>query len=198
MEISQITGAILAGGRGARMGEADKGLQLLHGKPLVSHVLARLAPQVGAVMINANRNIVAYEAFGVPVLPDEVQDFSGPLAGIQVALRHCSTRYLATSPCDTPFMPIDLVAALGEGLTAHDADIAVAVTGTCDQKMSHPVFCLLEVSLLENLNRYIAGGGRKVKAWQETLKVAEVHFAHEPAFENINTPADLQKFNAFR
>lgn len=180
------------------MGEADKGLQLLHGKPMISHALTRLAPQVGIMMINANRNIAAYEAFGVPVHPDEVQDFSGPLSGLQAALKYCSTSYLVMSPCDTPFLPLDLVAALGEGLAAHDADLAVAVTGTSNEKMSQPVFCLLKVSLLDNLNLYLAGGGRKAKAWQDTLRVAEVYFADESAFENINTPADLQKFNAIR
>lgn len=129
MNRADITGLILAGGRGSRMGNVNKGLQPFRGEPMVRHVLTRLAPQVGPLLINANRNLDAYAAFGVPVHPDRLPDFAGPLAGLQTGLSHCDTTYLVTAPCDSPFLPDDLVARLGDALEAASADLAVAVTG---------------------------------------------------------------------
>ncbi|OGB23445.1 MAG: molybdenum cofactor guanylyltransferase [Burkholderiales bacterium RIFCSPLOWO2_02_FULL_57_36] len=195
IQIDQITGLILAGGRGSRMGEADKGLQLLRGIPMALHAITRLAPQVSTLTISANRNVAAYEAFGVPVRPDEVGNFAGPLAGLQTALSYCSTEYLVTAPCDSPFLPLDLVAALGNGLSMQNADLAFAVTGINDMEQIHPVFCLLRTALLPDLNRYIGAGGRKITAWHASLCAAKVHFSNEDAFQNINTLEDLRKFD---
>src|SRR5947199_3145619 len=121
-----ITGLILAGGRGSRMGGVDKGLQNHRGVPLALHALMRLAPQVGELMINANRNLAAYESFGVPVWPDSLADYAGPLAGFLTGLEHCETPYMVTVPCDTPLFPQDLVARLAEALEREDAEIAIA------------------------------------------------------------------------
>jgi molybdopterin-guanine dinucleotide biosynthesis protein A len=192
--VEQITGVILAGGRGSRMGGVDKGLQMFRGAPMALHALMRLSPQVGGMMINANQNLGPYEAFGVPVWPDEMPDFAGPLAGLQTALAHCDTPYLVTAPCDSPFLPTDLVARLSEALTAAQADLAVAVTGTGENLQPHPVFCLLKSSLLPHLTAFLQAGGRKVDRWYGSLKVVEVAFADEDAFRNINTLEELRQF----
>lgn len=193
MDTSQITGLILAGGRGTRMGTVDKGLQVFRGAPMALHALMRLAPQVGHVMINANQNIAPYEGFGVPVWQDEMQGFAGPLAGLQTGLIHCETDYLVTVPCDSPFLPTDLVARLGEALEENDADLAVAVTGEGETRQPHPVFCLVRASLLPHLTLYLQDGGRKFDTWYSSLKAVEVHFEDENAFRNINTLDELRK-----
>ncbi len=191
MDTSQITGLILAGGRGTRMGTVDKGLQMFRGAPMALHALMRLAPQVGHVMINANQNIAPYEGFGVPVWQDEMQGFAGPLAGLQTGLMHCETEYLVTVPCDSPFLPTDLVARLAAGLEAGNADLAVAVTGEGETRQPHPVFCLARASLLPHLTLYLQEGGRKFDKWYASLTAAEVHFDDENAFRNINTLDEL-------
>ena len=112
IDTKDITGLILAGGRGSRMGGVDKGLQNHLGMPLAMHALLRLGPQVGEIMINANRNLGAYEAMGVPVWPDTLPDYAGPLAGFLAGLEHCETPYLVTVPCDSPLFPDDLVQRL--------------------------------------------------------------------------------------
>ena len=126
MGIAEITGLVLAGGRGSRMGGVDKGLQNHLGMPLAMQALLRLGPQVGALMINANRNLGAYESMGVPVWPDAQLDYPGPLAGFLAGLEHCETPYLVTVPCDTPNFPTDLVARLAAALQAEGAEIAIA------------------------------------------------------------------------
>lgn len=191
-----ITGLILAGGRGSRMGGIDKGLVPLAGKPMVAHVLERLSPQVQRLLINANQNQDTYAAFGAPVWPDAMPDFAGPLAGLQTGLMHCETPYLVTAPCDSPFLPTDLVARLAQALQTQDADLAVAVTGEGATRQPHPVFCLAKASLLPHLTAFLEGGGRKVDRWYATLRVAEVHFADEAAFRNINTLAELREHDA--
>lgn len=191
-----ITGLILAGGRGSRMGSIDKGLVPLAGKPMVAHVLERLAPQVQRMLINANQNQETYAALGMPVWPDAMPDFAGPLAGLQTGLMHCDTPYLVTAPCDSPFLPTDLVARLAQALQTQDADLAVAVTGEGATRQPHPVFCLAKASLLPHLTAFLEGGGRKVDRWYATLRVAEVHFADEAAFRNINTLAELREHDA--
>lgn len=198
MQTQQITGLILAGGRGSRMGNVDKGLQLFRGAPMALHVLMRLAPQVGDVLINANQNLGPYEGFGVPVWPDAMQGHAGPLAGLQTGLLHCDTDYMVTAPCDSPFLPNDLVARLAQGLEAAQADLAVAVTagGTDGRRQSHPVFCLLKAALLPHLTDFLAGGGRKIDAWYASLAVAEVLFEDETAFRNINTVDELRRYEA--
>ena len=191
-----ITGLILAGGRGSRMGTVDKGLQPFRGMPMALHVLHRLQPQVEEVMINANQNLAAYEAFGLQVWPDAMTGFAGPLAGLQTGLMHCETPLLVTAPCDSPFLPADLVARLLHGLQTEDADLAVAVTGSGDTLQPHPVFCLVKTMLLPHLSAFLQDGGRKVDAWFGSLAVARVHFDDEAAFRNINTLEELRQLDA--
>ena len=193
MKTETITGVVLAGGQGSRMGHVDKGLQLFRGMPLAEHVLRRLQPQAGQLLINANRNLDRYRAFGVPVWPDETQGFAGPLAGIETALMHCDTEYLVTAPCDSPFLPHDLVARLGAALEENDAELAFAVTGAAERQR-HPVFCLMKSAVRSRLAAFLQQGGRKVSQWHASLHVAEVHFADEAAFSNINTLDELQSF----
>lgn len=191
---SAITGLILAGGRGTRMGSVDKGLQLFRGIPMVQHVAQRLQPQVAQLMINANRNLAQYEAICSPVWPDVMADFAGPLAGLQTGLMHCQTPYLVTAPCDSPFVPTDLVARLMAALASQNTELAVATTGTAERPQSHPVFCLVRTSLLPHLTNYLRNGGRKFDAWYATLSAAQVHFDDESAFRNINTLDELNRF----
>lgn len=187
MDHSQITGLILAGGRGTRMGTVDKGLQLLRGEPLVQHVLNRLAPQVGPLLINANHNLDEYRQFGMLVISDGLQSQEGPLAGLQAGLQSCKTEFMATAPCDSPFLPEDFIARLAAALLEREADIAVAVTGEGVQRQQHPVFCLLRTSLASHLENYLREGNRKFALWYSSLFVVEVYFEHEQAFLNINT-----------
>ena len=188
-----VTGLILAGGQGTRMGSVDKGLQTLAGQPMVQHVIQRLQPQVQQLHINANQNQTIYAEWGFPVWGDAMPDFAGPLAGLQTGLMHCTTPYLVTVPCDSPYLPLDLVARLAQALQAQEADLAVAVTGVGVQRQPHPVFCLAKVSLLPHLTQYLESGGRKMGAWLATLQVAAVHFEDEAAFRNINTLDELQQ-----
>jgi molybdenum cofactor guanylyltransferase len=187
-----ITGLILAGGRGSRMGGVDKGLQNHRGLPLAMHALMRLQPQVGAMLINANRNLGAYEALGAPVYPDSTQDFAGPLAGVLVGLEQCQTPWLVTVPCDTPEFPLDLVEQLARAADEQQADIAYAVTEEADgREQSHPVFCLLKSELMESLVVFMQGGGRKIDAWFAQHKAVGVRFAEHQAFFNANTAQEL-------
>jgi molybdopterin-guanine dinucleotide biosynthesis protein A len=155
-----ITGLILAGGRGSRMGGVDKGLQAYLGMPLAMHALLRLAPQVGELLINANRNLAAYESMGAPVWPDALPDYPGPLAGFLAGLEHCATPYLATVPCDSPLFPEDLVARLAERLDADGAEIAIAATREDGELRLQPVFCLMKATVMESLARFTASGQR--------------------------------------
>ncbi len=181
-----VTGLILAGGQGRRMGTVDKGLQLLHGKPMVAAVLARLAPQVDEILINANQNLQAYENFGYRVVPDAIGGFAGPLAGLHAGLSAAGHPLVLTAPCDSPFLPLDLFSRLNDALKGND--LAVAKTG--DQP--HPVFALVRSTVRQNLEDFLSGGGRKIDAWYASLKVVEVPFDDEAdAFRNINTRAEL-------
>jgi molybdopterin-guanine dinucleotide biosynthesis protein A len=193
-----ITGIILAGGRATRMGGADKGLQNLHGMPLALHTLVRLGPQVGAVMINANRNLSAYEAFGAEVWPDSIPDFAGPLAGFLTGLERCETEWLLTVPCDTPRFPLDLAARLAEAVERDGAEIAMAAAREEDgQVRTQPVFCLLHRDLSESLVRFTHEGGRKIDAWTAQHRTVVVPFdrpGDDPqAFFNANTLAELHR-----
>jgi molybdenum cofactor guanylyltransferase len=187
-----ITGLILAGGRGSRMGGVDKGLQNHRGLPLAMHALMRLQPQVGAMLINANRNLGAYEALGVPVYPDSTQDFAGPLAGLLVGLEQCQTPWLVGVPCDTPQFPLDLVERLAHAADEQHADIAYAVTQEADgREQAHPVFCLLKSELMEDLVVFMQGGGRKIDAWFARHQAIGVNFDDAQAFFNANTAQEL-------
>ena len=202
---AEITGIILAGGRGSRMGGADKGLQTFNGVPLALHTLLRLAPQVGEVMINANRNLAAYESFGVPVWPDAagLGDYSGPLAGFLTGLERCETPYLLTVPCDTPLFSPDLVERLAQALERENADIAVVAAPEEDgQLRPQPVFCLLRTRLLQSLMLFTTSGGRKIDAWTAQHKTVLVPFNlpgdDARAFFNANTLAELHQLEALR
>ena len=188
-----ITGLVLCGGRGTRMGGADKGLQIHQGMPLALHALLRLQGQVGHQMVNANRNLAAYESMGVPVWPDALPDFPGPLAGWLAGLEHCETPYLMTLPCDTPGFPLDLVARLAQGLVDEDADLAMVATLEDGQLQKQPVFCLLKSTLLESLVAFLHSGERKITAWTAQHRCAVVTFDDAGAFFNANTLADLQR-----
>ena len=183
-----ITGVILAGGAGRRMGGVDKGLQELDGQPLVQRVLVRLAPQVDSVLISANRNRERYAGFGCPVLGDTIPGYAGPLAGLQAALAHAGTPLLVSAPCDSPFLPADLVARLRAALEAKAADLAVA---RADGRV-HRAFCLLRRELRPGLDAFLASGERRVGLWHASLKVVEVDFDDQAeAFANVNTLEDL-------
>lgn len=193
-----ITGLILAGGRATRMGGSDKGLQNFRGMPLALHTLMRLGPQVGSVIVNANRNLSAYESFGAEVWPDTLPDFAGPLAGFLTGLERCETPYMVTVPCDTPLFPADLVARLAGALEREDAEIAMAAAPEEDgQLRTQPVFCLLKRELMESLVRFTHGGGRKIDAWTARHRTAVVPFDRPDdaprAFFNANTLAELHR-----
>ena len=182
-----VSGIVLAGGQGRRMGGVDKGLQPLRGKPMVAWALERLAPQVNEILVNANQNLEAYAKFGHRVVPDAIGGFAGPLAGLHAGLTAASHPLAVTVPCDSPFLPLDLVARLRKALGEHD--LAVAKTGA----QPHPVFSLVRRTLLDHLGQYLASGGRKIDAWYATLKVVEVSFDDEAdAFRNINTREELK------
>lgn len=186
----RVTGVILAGGLGRRMGGVDKGLQCLNGRPLAQWVLDRLAPQVDTVLINANQNLARYREFGCDVVPDRIPDFAGPLAGLQAALAHATDPLMVTVPCDSPFLPADLVARLLAGLNAENAEIAVARTGD----RLHHAFCLARRELLGRLDAFLAAGEHKVALWHASLNLAEVAFDDQAdAFRNINTVDDLAR-----
>ncbi len=189
----QITGLVLAGGRGSRMGGVDKGLQAHLGMPLALHALLRLQPQVGQMMLNANRNLGAYEAMGVPVWPDALADFPGPLAGFLAGLERCETPYLVTVPCDTPGFPTDLVQRLATALVAEDAEIAMAATLEDGQLQVQPVFCLMAATLMESLVAFTQGGQRKIDRWTSQHRCATVLFDDAGAFFNANTLDELQR-----
>lgn len=193
-----ITGLVLAGGRGSRMGGVDKGLQNHLGMPLALHCLLRLQLQVGSAMLNANRNLGAYESMGVPVWPDTQADFAGPLAGMLVGLEHCETPWLVTVPCDTPNFPLDLVERLAAAAQAEGADIAMAATREPDAQgqpvvQVQPVFCLLKASLLESLQTFLDSGQRKIDRWTGQHRCATVVFDDSAAFFNANTVEELRR-----
>jgi molybdopterin-guanine dinucleotide biosynthesis protein A len=169
----------------------DKGLAPLSGRPMVAYVLERLAPQVGALMVNANRNVDRYASFGRRVVSDAIEGYAGPLAGLHAGMRAATTPWIVTAPCDSPFLPEDLVARLWRGLRrgpGAPAQLAVARTG--DQ--AHPVFSLVDCALLANLEAFLASGQRKIDAWYAPLRVVEVVFQDEQAFRNINTQQELK------
>jgi molybdopterin-guanine dinucleotide biosynthesis protein A len=204
MNNTAITGLILAGGRGSRMGGTDKGLQNFHGLPLALQTLMRLQLQshpLQEVLINANRNLAAYESLGVPVWPDSIDGFAGPLAGFQTGLERCETPLMLTVPCDSPLFPLDLVERLLTALNAQDADMAMAAAPEADGTVRpQPVFCLIKTDLLESLVKFTQSGGRKIDAWTAQQRCAMVPFDlpgdSAQAFANANTLAELQQLEA--
>ena len=193
MNILDVTGLVLAGGMGRRMGGVDKGLVMLDERPMVAHVIERLTRQVGAIVINANQNVERYAALGYPVVSDAIEGFAGPLAGLHAGMTAARTPYVVTSPCDSPFLPLDLVPRLAKGLEDAKAQLAVAHTFS----QAHPVFALVDRSVLPHLGAFLQGGGRKIDAWYATLKATEVAFDDQAdAFRNINTADELRQAGA--
>ena len=192
----RVTGLILAGGRATRMGEIDKGLQPFHGYPLVIHVVTRLAPQVGTLLINANRHREIYQQLGYRVVGDVIGDYAGPLAGLHAGLAACETDYLVAVPCDAPFLARDLVARLGERMSSGSSaelrndpiDVAYATTASG----RHPVFCMMRRAVAPALAAFIEEGGRSVNAWVDRMNGIAVSFDHEDAFRNLNTLEELR------
>lgn len=189
MNPAEITGLVLAGGRGRRMGGVDKGLVAFRGRPLVEHALERLQPQVGELLISANQNRDAYARYGHPVLGDALPGHLGPLAGLHAGLMRAATPLLVAVPCDSPHFPLDLVARLAAAMEQADAPLAVARTGGRDQ----PVFMLCRRGLLAGLAAFLEAGGRKIDAWYAALAPARVDFDDVPdAFANANTLDELR------
>lgn len=196
IEPAQVTGLVLAGGLGRRMSPdgrgVDKGLQPFRGRPMVQEVLERLAPQVGRLLVNANRNLERYRAFGHPVVEDAIAGFAGPLAGLHAGMRAAFGEWLATAPCDTPFLPPDLVTRLSASAVEHGADIAIARA----RGRAHPVFMLVRCALLADLEDFLRAGERKVDLWYARHRHAFADFPDENAFMNINTPDELRRSEA--
>jgi len=187
----RVAGVILAGGLGRRMGGVDKGLRPLRGKPMVKWVLERFQPQVDEVLINANQHMDEYSRLGFPVIPDRIAGFAGPLAGLHAALSATSLPLVATVPCDSPFLPVDLVARLKDAMLERGADLAAARTLT----QPHPVFSVCRRALLPQLAEFLTAGGRKLEQWHASLAAVEVSFDDQiEAFSNINTPEELAHF----
>lgn len=193
-----VTGVLLAGGRARRMGGVDKGLIELAGRPLAAYAFERLRPQIDAVLINANRHADEYAALGAEVVPDSIADYPGPLAGLLAGMQAARTPLVVTAPCDSPFVPSDLVARLRAALEAADADLAVAHDGERQQ----PVFMLARTALTADLERWLSEGGRKIDAWFADHRVADADFSDVAtgvtgAFRNINTPEERDEVAAY-
>ncbi len=206
MDKNQITGIVLAGGRGSRMGGVDKGLQLYNGTSLAKHAIQILQPQVGSLLINANRNLETYKSWAsevdAEVVIDGLADFAGPLAGFLVGLQQCKTPFLMTVPCDTPRFPSDLVTRLSDALIQNDADIAMVSSPDEEGVLRHqPVFCLMKRVLVESLKAFTDANGRKIGAWAAQQKLVRVNFNEvrdDPkAFYNANTLEDLQQLSTY-
>jgi len=195
-----ITGLILAGGRAQRMGGIDKGLIPFQGKALIESAIGRLKPQVSTILINANRSITKYSHYGYPVVMDETPDFSGPLAGFSVGLKHCKTPYLLTSPCDSPLLPVDLAKKMAVQLENNDLELVFASSKEDDGKIwSQPVFCLMKSDLQDSLAAFLCKGDLKIDRWFKELRSGTVVFENPQAFANVNTPeelADLEKVSS--
>lgn len=188
-----LTAIVLAGGRATRMGGQDKGLVELAGRPMIAHALAALAPQVDRVIINANRNLDRYAAFGWPVVADEDSGFLGPLAGLAAGMKAATTPLVLTVPCDSPLLPGDLADRLLAALTRQDAEIAVPHDG----ERLQPVFALVKRDLLDSLVAYLGAGGRKIDRWFEQHRVAQVDFADRlETFVNVNDPEERRALEA--
>jgi molybdopterin-guanine dinucleotide biosynthesis protein A len=197
-----ITGVILSGGQGTRMGGLDKGLENFLGCALVSHVLDRLSPQVGKVMINANRNLPLYQALCEEVYPDPTAGHEGPLTGFWVGLKHAQTPFVLTVPCDCPMLPLNLATRLGQGLMQHHAQLAMVRAPSAGKLKPQPVFALMRTEVRESLKHFMDQGGRKIQSWSHTLNCVFVDFdqaSDDPlAFSNLNTLEDLHSLERSR
>ncbi len=195
--VSDITGLVLAGGRAQRMGGIDKGLIPFKGIPLIESALERLKPQVHTILINANRNHSIYSSYGYPVLADEDDSFSGPLAGFVAGLKACKTPYLLTVPCDSPLFPLDLANQLVDSLKTNQVKIGYASSqDTAGKIWAQPVFCLMHKDLLGSLKIFLESGERKIDRWFAQENACSVPFANEKAFTNANTPEELAQLES--
>ncbi len=195
----QVTGLILAGGRGSRMGGVDKGLERFLGEPMAFRAVLRLMPQVRETMINANRNLGSYENFGVEVIMDTIEGYQGPLAGFLACLSVATTPYVQAVPCDVPHFPTDLVSRLLQAAEAADSPLAMPVTVEPDgRRQTHPVFLLMRVDVHDSLFQYVNSGGRKIDAWTQSLGAIEVEFPDSQAFFNVNTLDELKELESRR
>lgn len=187
---ADTTGLVLAGGQARRMGGVDKGLVEIAGRPMIEHVMDALRPQVGTLLINANRNLDRYAAYGFGVVPDSLEGFLGPLAGVLSALEAIETEFLLTAPCDSPLLAPDLAACMHAALAREGADLAVAHDGERQQ----PVFLLLRRGLAADLRDYLAGGDRKIDRWFARHRLAEADLSHRrDSFINVNDPDERQR-----
>lgn len=188
----QITGLILAGGAGSRMGGSDKGLVLFEDKPMIVHAIERLAPQVGPLIINANRNADIYAGFGFPVVADapnaQGEAYAGPLAGLLAGLRAATTDWVLTVPCDSPHFPLDLAQRC---IAAQAGNACADLFSVRTPVQTHPVFMLVHKELMHTLAAFLDSGERKLGFWQKQNGVVPVDFADEAAFANLNTPEEL-------
>jgi molybdopterin-guanine dinucleotide biosynthesis protein A len=188
-----VTGLVLAGGASRRMGGEDKGLADLAGRPMLEYVLDALRPHVGSIMVSANRNRDRYSAYGCPVVTDALENYPGPLAGVDIALQHLATEYLLVVPCDAPLLAPDLAPRLHAACATAGAEAAVASDG----RRMQPVFLMLRATVGPGLQSYLAAGGRKVDAWLKQLHLVQVDFSDEPdCFVNVNEPAERRRVEA--
>ena len=181
-----IAAVILAGGRGSRMGGADKGLLHYQHRPLIEWVLQAIQPQVSEVLISANRNLEVYARYACRVLPDTLPDFPGPLAGVLTAMEAVGTEWLLVVPCDTPYLPVDLVRCLAHAAQTDDVPIAIATDAT----QTHYTTMLVQTRLADSLRDYLNSGQRAVHRWQHAFNPAH-HVFPGRTLENFNSPADL-------
>lgn len=185
----RLTGLVLAGGMGRRMGGVDKALLPLNGRPLLAHVIDRLRPQVNELLVNANGDPARFAGFGDRVIADVVGDHPGPLAGLHAGLIHAMHPWVLSVPCDSPRLPLELGTRLAQAIRESGAEVAVARAGG----RVHPVFGLLSMALADPLRHYLDGGGRAVMRWIETRRFVVVDFEDADAFTNVNTPEDLAR-----
>ncbi|WP_455648261.1 molybdenum cofactor guanylyltransferase MobA [Lonepinella koalarum] len=187
-----ISAVILAGGKARRMQGADKGLQILAGKPLVEHILRRLQAQLEDIAINANRHIEQYQQFGLPIFSDELVDFQGPLSGILTGLKRAETDYVLFVPCDCPFLPLNLLEKLKSAVLISQSLVAYASDG----EREHPTFCLISRQLFPALSAYLNQGERRMLQFMREQGAIAVDFSEQKdAFRNFNTLQELADAN---
>lgn len=197
--MTRLPGVILAGGLARRMGGGDKGLLTLGDMTILERVIARLRPQVSAIALNANGDPERFSAFGLPVLPDTISGYAGPLAGVLAGLDWAAegnSEGIVTVAADTPFFPVDLVERLTTAATEAETQIALAATPDPERgRVRHPTFGLWPVALREDLRSALEEGLRKVVLWTDRQGATEALFDDAPAdpFFNVNTPEDLEK-----
>jgi molybdenum cofactor guanylyltransferase len=190
---TKVTGVILAGGLARRMNNQDKGLIRFKGQPMVSYAIAAMNKVADGMIINANRNIPEYQAFGLPVVSDQTDSFDGPLAGVLTAMMFAETGVLLVMPCDSPLVKANHLQKLLSARAENDADVAVAFDG----ERLHPVFLAIKVSLQSSLQEYLQSGQRKIDTWLEQHKLIKIDFSAEPEiFININSMAELSDLEA--